>query len=57
MFGWVLREKEEGQRDGVGEKGKGRSDQGTLGREAQVVTGQILLETRLEREGWNTSAG
>lgn len=37
---------------------RGRTGQSRVGwAEAQVVTGQILLEKGLEREGWDTSAG
>lgn len=56
IFRWVLREREEGRRDGVWKKGKDRSEQGRLGRgpggDGTDTPGEQAGERRLD-----TSAG
>lgn len=59
IFRWVLREREEGRRDGVWEKGKDRSEQGRLGRgpggDGTDTPGEGAGERRLGHKCWPRS--
>lgn len=59
IFRWVLREREEGRRDGVWEKGKDRSEQGRLDRgpggDGTDTTGDWAGERRLGHKCWPRS--